>query len=199
MLVMRNFLYSPISLFLVGCTSFALGSTVLGYLEFVFPPIELNELVTTVDGFLVLLLFVFGLSLIGLSLSLLSASLRWPLSKWRPLSFKTLLFKHLLILIIASNIFAFIPLALGRVEIRGMMFPPNQQFLMNEPDNSLHPNDKPSSFAETILRVTVMGIYDAEMSHTANSKVSTRYFTILIILSILLIIIFSWKQNLDRN
>lgn len=195
MTAFRVVLFSSLSLFLYGCALFMFGATLLSYVEFYLPPLELRDLVVSVDGVLVLLFLVIGLSIVGLSFGLVSISLRWPLAKWRPPSFKTLLYKHLLILVIASNILAFTPLAKGRVEIRGLMFPPNQEFHLDEPINIPHPNDKPSSLADTILKITVMGIYDAEMSHTASSKVRVYYFTILIILSVLLLILLPLRQQ----
>ena len=195
----RIVLFSSLLLFIYGCVLFMFGATLLSYIEFYLPPFELRDLVASIDGVLVLLFLVIGLSLLGLSFGLVSISLRWPLAKWRPTSFKTLLYIHLLILVIASNILAFTPLAKGRVEIRGLMFPPNQEFHMDEFKSTSHPNDKPSSLADTILKITVMGIYDAEMSHTASSKVRIYYFAILIILSVLLLILLPLRQQRYRE
>ena len=197
----QKILFLPIPLILLGCILFVLGLNALGYLIFYYPPIEMNKLVTSLEGYITLLILIIGLSLVGIGISLVSLALRWPLSKWRPPSFKILLYKHVLILVIASNILAFIPLAQGRVEIRGTMFPDYRDYRMEDSKNTPHPNDKPSSLADTILKITVMGIYDAEMSHTASAKVSIRYITILFLLSILLIILLNYKQQqyLGRN
>ncbi len=199
MSVIKNILFSSLTLFVFGCGLFVSGTVLLGYLEFNLPPIDLNNLVTSIDGSLVLLLLVIGLSLIGFSIGLISMSLRWPLASWRPPSFKTLFYKHLLILVLASNFLAFIPLAQGRVitVVDGPAYQPTipQEINPNGSFSNSHPNDKPSTMADIILKVTVAGMYDAYMLHTASSKVRINYFTILIILSILLAILLPWKQG----